>query len=277
MRKRIIALLLCICMASAGFVYTFAEGTDQNGDANGDGSVSVSDASLVLRYCVGLDYRMTMRGRMLADADCDGTIEAEDAAAILRHIAGLNSMQTTVTDATLFADLNKQYYYDPKFVSEPEDYSEWVARFIQSLPQGYVRKVMYAGAKYLGTPYATMDCSRFLNYAFNDAGVPKNVYPEKSSDSTLNWFRTNHPEQLHETDQYSWADWKPGCVLIYVNQTTNKASHLSLYVGEIDGNPVVMESRRHKVDGVRAGIRMSDYTTDAGDKVVLAYYVDPLG
>ena len=74
------------------------------------------------------------------------------------------------------------------------------------------------------------------------------------------------------TDQDSWQEWKPGCVLIYVNTSTNKGSHLALYVGEIDGEPIVMESRRSGCDGVRLG-----YLMGSGSDWDLQYYVDPLG
>ncbi len=262
MRKRILALLLCICMASAGFVYTFADGTDQNGDANGDGSVSVSDASLVLRYCVGLDYRMTMRGRMLADADCDGTIEAEDAAAILRHIAGLNSLQTNATDADLLTMLNR------KSNLKDRDLTEWVARFIQFYPEGDVKNVLNASAKYIGKSYSEYTCDKLIYTIYRDAGIPTTVYPNSTSDGTLTWFRKNHSEFLHETTIDSWRDWKSGNVLIYTDPNTGKGNHLALYVGAIDGKAIVIDS------GTSDGVRLTfvwEY-----DKWIISYYGDPV-
>jgi cell wall-associated NlpC family hydrolase len=266
MKKRVLAILLCACMAMTGFVRAFAE-SETSGDANGDGSVTVSDASLVLRYCVGLDYRMSMRNRMFADVNCDGTLEADDAAQILRSIAGLNNLQISETDASLLSLLNKQSTLD-------DDLTEWAARYIQALPAGNVRKVLYAGAKYIGRSYSEMDCSTFVKMAYRDAGISTSVYTGSSSDGILNWFRTNHPEQLHETDEYSWKDWKPGSVLIYINDDTGKGSHLALYVGEIDGEPIVMESRgrNNVINGVRIGVVMG--SSSSWD---LCYYVDPLG
>ncbi len=271
MKKRILAFLLCICMASAGFVYAAADGTDESGDANADGKVTATDVALLLRYCVGLDYRITARGKMLSDVNCNGTIEADDAAAILRRIAGLGQLNATATDADLLAMLNQQSFLG-------DDLTEWAARFIQAQTNENVRKLFRGGAQYMGLPYGTgtgqMDCSRFVSAAFAAAGIPKTVYPQKNSDGTWKWFQTNHPEQLHETDPDSWQDWKPGCVLIYVNQETNLGNHLALYVGEIDGDPIVMESRS---GGVRIGYLMRDYTNKQGQYVVLAYYADPLG
>lgn len=271
MKKRILAFLLCVCMAVTGFAYAFAE-NDPSGDANGDSQITPADAAFVLRYCTGYGYwSTTTRQKMRADVNHNGKVDEQDAAMILRHVVRLSLLQSIQTDQTLLNNLNKQsLLYD-------DDLVEWVAQFIQSIQNEKVRKVLIEGAKYLGTPYKTMDCSKFVSAAYRDAGIAKSVYPQKSSNETLNWFRTNHPEQLHETDQYSWQDWKPGCVLIYFNQTTNKASHLALYVGEINGIPVVMESRRNKCDGVRLGRLMNDYETESGDVVVLTYYVDPLG
>lgn len=272
MKKRILALLLCICMASVVFVYTFAEGNRQGGDVNGDGKVSSADAALVLRYCVYLDYPESTRQKMFADADCDGAVRTEDAAAILRQIVGLAPLQPAATDTELLAMLNQQsFLWD-------DDLTEWATRFIQAQENENVEKLFRGGAQYMGTPYGSgtgqMDCSRFVSSAFAAAGIPKSVYPRKNSDGTWKWFQTNHPEQLHETDPYSWQDWKPGCVLIYVNQETNLGNHLAIYVGEIDGDPIVMESRS---GGVRIGYLMKDYYNKQGQYVLLTYYVDPLG
>lgn len=273
MKKRIFALLLCACMAVTCIVYSAAD-AQLSGDANGDGSISVADASLTLRYIVGLDYRITTRGKIQADIDINGAVDAGDAAAILRHVARLQTIQQVETDTELLSKLNKQA------VLNDIDTAEWVARFIQSLPEGNVRNVLYAGAEHIGKPYGTkngqLDCSLFVRAAYEDAGIPKTVYPGKSSNDTMLWFQdTKHPERqqyIHETDDMSWKDWKPGCVLIYINASTKKGSHLALYVGEIDGMPVVMESRRNPVNGVRVGYLMESET-----QWTLAYYVDPLG
>ena len=83
MKKRILAIALCVCMAFTGMMPAFADG-DVSGDANGDAAVTPADAALLLRWCVGLDYRLDMRGRMLADVDCSGYANEGDAAQILR-------------------------------------------------------------------------------------------------------------------------------------------------------------------------------------------------
>lgn len=270
MKRRILAILLCACIAMTGIVRSYAA-DDLYGDANRDGKITTADAAFILRYCSGYEYRrMTTRHKILSDIDCNGAVEAADAAIILRHVVQLNPIQQVATDAELLQLLNQQaLLYD-------DNMTEWAARFIQSVSNSKVKKVLYAGAKYLGKSYGTgtdqYDCSRFVSIAFKDAGISRSVYPQKSSNDTLNWFRTNHPEQLHETDEYSWKDWKPGCVLIYINDTTGKGSHLSLYVGEIDGEPIVMESRRSGCDGVRIG-----YLMGSSDSWDLVYYVDPLG
>ena len=271
MKRQILALLLCICMAATGFVYAFAD-EELPGDANGDGTVTAADAALVMRYAAGYDYwRLSTRNKMLADVNHDGAMNEKDAAAILRQVIRLETLTPITTDASLLELLNKQaVLYD-------DDMTEWAAQFIQSLPENSdARAVLYAAAQYLGTPYGTgtgqLDCSGLLKIAFKDAKISTKVYPQKNSDGTLTWFRTYHPEQLHETDDYSWQDWKPGCVLIYVNAETGKGSHLALYVGEINGSPIVIESRRNPVDGARIG-----YLMGSSSSWDLQYYVDPLG
>ena len=275
MKKRILAFILCVCMFATCFAYSVADG-EQYGDANGDGNISVSDASLILRYVVGLDNRMKTRGRMRGDVDMNGSVDAGDAAAILRHIAKLETINQVETDTELLKLLQKQSMLDNA------DILEWSTRFMQSISNEDVKSVFYAAATFIGTPYGKetdgkLDCSAFLKKAFELANIPKTKYPRSSSDGTLSWFKTNHPEQLHETDEFSWKDWKPGSVLIYVNQVTQKANHLSLYVGEIDGIPVVMESRSGGCDGVRIGRLMGSYYNSKSEYVELTHYVDPLG
>lgn len=270
MKKRILAILLCICMLLPHAVFSAAD-DEVPGDANGDGRVSVSDVSLMLRVLVGLDYRMDWRNRMYCDVNRNFTLDAEDAAIVLRYVAGLvpNLQGPVKLDQTLYQNLLKQTMYIDEF-------TEWIARYIQTVPSNDAKKVMYAAAKYMSTSYSELDCSAYLKAAFADAGISKDVYPQKSSDGTLKWYQdTTYPERqkyLHKTDDASWKSWKPGSVLIYVNVSTGKGSHLALYIGEIEGEPIVMESRRYMVDGVRVGPLM--FSSDSWD---LQYYVDPLG
>lgn len=266
MKKRVLAILLCICFAAGGMSYSAAE-TFHDGDANGDGRITASDAALILRYTVGLDD-MYLQDMLNADVNGNGAIDASDAAAILRSVAGLAPLQAKGTDPETLQLLQRQsVLYGPE--------TEWMARILYAMPAGNVKNVLYAGARLLGTPYGTgngeLDCSAFVAAAYRNAGISKDIYPQSYSDGTLNWYRNNHPEKLHRTDGYSWRDWTPGSVLIYINDATGRGSHLSLYVGEIDGWPIVMESRRSMCNGVRLGYLMgSDESWD------LCYYVDPL-
>lgn len=268
MRKRALALLLCVCMTFGSFAYAAAEGR-LDGDANGDGKVTASDAALILRYVAGLDDRLDLGGLLRADINGNGRIDASDASAVLRDVAGLAALSPAGTDADTLALLNRQS------LLYSDDMTEWTARFLYGMPSGDVRKVLYEGAKLLGTPYGTgdgqLDCSAFVSAAYKNAGISTSRYPRKNSDGTLNWYLSNHPEKLHETDAYCWEDWTPGSVLIYINDSTGKGSHLALYVGEICGRPVVMESRRSGCDGVRIG-----YLMGSGASWDLCYYVDPL-
>lgn len=279
MKKRILAWLLCICIAATGFVCSVADG-DPVGDANGDGYVSVADVSLTLRHVVGLDHRMTTRNKICADVNIDGSIDAEDAAAILRHVARLQTLTQIETDTELLRHLNKKSNLDDRYLTE------WVARYIQAKPEGDpYRTILIEGAKYIGTAYSELDCSLFVGAAYNDAGIPKTVYPQKSSNDTLEWFREKDkkiqdPESKYlqpveilgydsnESPIFNTDGWKSGTVLIYTNPSTNRGNHLALYVGKIDGVDIIMDS------GTSDGVRLTRLWQYSSWK--LSYYVDPL-
>lgn len=280
MKKRILALLLCICMAAACFVYSAADG-EQLGDANGDGRISAADASLALRYVVGLDHHMSTRNKICADIDINGAIEADDAVAILRHVARLQTIETVETDAELLQRLNQKSMLDDR------NMTEWVARFIQALPSNSpYRTILYEGAKYLGRPYSEFTCDQFVSAAYNDAGIPKTVYPQLSSNSTLDWFRKKdlniqdpdqkylQPVVIKGVDSgtnkriFDTSKWKPGCVLLYTNPSNNRGNHLALYVGCIDGTDIIMDS------GTSDGVRLIELWEYSNWK--LKYYIDPL-
>ena len=61
------------------------------GDMDTDGTVSASDARVVLRASVGLE-KLNDTGKKLADADGDGTVSASDARLVLRASVGLESL-----------------------------------------------------------------------------------------------------------------------------------------------------------------------------------------
>jgi hypothetical protein len=288
MKKRILALLLCICMASVVFVYTFAEGNRQGGDVNGDGKVSSADAALVLRYCVYLDYPESTRQKMFADADCDGAVKTEDAAAILRQIVGLAPLQVNETDEELLQNLLKQSYFD-------EDLTEWIARFIQGVKENGRRSVLYEGAKKNGAPYSQLDCSRFVRTAYRNAGFGDEVYPGGSSEKVRAAFEkkgklvlVQDKEGSNSVYNVDTSGWKPGAVLIYllcdkdgilldekgnyiVDPKTQheNANHVALYVGYINGEHIIMDS------GTSTGVRLRRLWSSG--KWKLTYYVDPLG
>ncbi|MBQ6234440.1 MAG: SH3 domain-containing protein [Clostridia bacterium] len=62
--------------------------TALKGDANGNGTVTASDASLILQFAVNR-VRILDEALLAADYSGDGTVNAADAAAILRHVVGL--------------------------------------------------------------------------------------------------------------------------------------------------------------------------------------------
>ena len=60
------------------------------GDADGDGTVSAFDASLVLQHVVGL-ITLGPDERIAADVDGDGSISAFDASLVLQFVVGLRT------------------------------------------------------------------------------------------------------------------------------------------------------------------------------------------
>ena len=268
MKKRLAILLLCLCLLLSVFHTVSADGDDRlGGDANGDGKVTAADAAFVLRFVVGLEERMDLYDMLSADINGNGEIDADDATSILRYVTDIAPLTQISTDAATLTLLKVQS-------TLTDDETEWAARLMYAMPSGKRKNVVYTAARYLGVPYGVnqgqLDCSAYLRTAFENAGIPESVYPHTNSHGTLTWFRNYHPERLHKTDPSCWQDWKPGCVLIYINPATNRGSHVSLYVCAVDGKPIVMESRRMECDGCRIGVLMPDE-----EKCVLSYYADP--
>ena len=59
------------------------------GDADGDGVITVADATIIQRYLAEIDVPVFIE--TAADADEDGTVDAMDATVIRRLVAGLQS------------------------------------------------------------------------------------------------------------------------------------------------------------------------------------------
>ena len=60
------------------------------GDVNGDNSIGLEDAIIVLRYTMGL-AALTDEQIERADFNSDGTVDALDAILILRHALGVSA------------------------------------------------------------------------------------------------------------------------------------------------------------------------------------------
>lgn len=300
MKKRILAILLAFCMALTSLAAAAAEEDEPApageakprernstavatlaGDVNGDGKVSASDASLILRWYTWLIDGSQIRSMINADVNRDFDVDPSDAAMILRGVVGLITLPKFPSqDRTLVSELLVNSYFTDSF-------TEMIAWYIQNLPAGNRRNLLYAASKYIGTPYGRgegqLDCSLFVETAYKDAKIPESVYPHSNSDGTLRWFKQNHPEKLHKVKQdgyyFDTSAWKPGTVLIYVNPEytvldsdgtvkSEKADHLALFVGTVNGIDVIMDAGS---DGTRLRSLWS------GGKWELTYYVDPLG
>lgn len=85
----LLALTLCLGMAS---ITVFADDYDQElpeiGDANGDGYVDNTDASLILKYDAGL-MDLSEDRLSTADVNYDETVDNTDASLVLKYDAGL--------------------------------------------------------------------------------------------------------------------------------------------------------------------------------------------
>lgn len=265
MKKRAVLIILCICMGLCFFASSAAESSEVRGDANGDGKVSVRDASLVLRYSVGLSDGISTRGKINADINRNAKLDAADAAAILRQVVGVSMLQALpALDTTLYNKLAAHPLKD-------KVYTEWISRTIQYLSAGDRKSVLYSAANYLGKPYSELNCSDFLKIAFEKAGISKDVYPGYSSDKTYRWFdEKGKTKKIQRTGGAINANsWKPGTVVFYMNADGSKANHVALFVGVIDGEPIIMDS------GTKDGVRLSELWESDG--WVPTYYADPWG
>lgn len=70
------------------FTVTVQENTGLLGDVNGDGEIDSRDATLILRYAVGLT-EFSNDQFLLADVTKDGEVDSRDATMILRYAVGL--------------------------------------------------------------------------------------------------------------------------------------------------------------------------------------------
>ena len=282
MKKRILVLLICACMLCA--IPQAEAASAVLGDANCDGSVTVNDASLILRYIVKL-AKLSSQGLTNADVNWDGSVNAADAAAILRYVVKLANLPTSI-DQTLYQQVYDHTKYKDKNGREYDwtAYAKAITQHIQSLPTSDpYRKVLYQGASILGATYGTgtgqVDCSIFVRRAYHESGY-SSVYPGGSTTTVINTFKSKYPQRIHSVTAKSgvspWApdtsQWKPGYVLAYLN-SEGKGSHVSIYIGNINGKEFVMEAAS-SVNG--AYIRELWWSTEATGTYQLTYYITPL-
>ena len=68
-----------------------ADGSYLLGDVDGNGDVDALDATLILRYCAGIDIKLPDDQVMHGDVDSDGDISVIDATLILRFVADIHT------------------------------------------------------------------------------------------------------------------------------------------------------------------------------------------
>ena len=88
---KVLPILLLAVLLLAARPYTSADAapnTPAVGDADGDGTITSCDASLILQSIVGLTV-LDEDAACRADVNGDGTVGADDAAAVLRYFVRL--------------------------------------------------------------------------------------------------------------------------------------------------------------------------------------------
>lgn len=94
MTKKLISILvMCVLMAVSVFGAFAVENETENasiyGDVNGDGVITVVDATDVQKHIVGLE-ELTADSQLIADVDGDGVVTVMDATSIQKYIVGLD-------------------------------------------------------------------------------------------------------------------------------------------------------------------------------------------
>ena len=268
MKKRILALVLCLCML-IGMTEAGAA-TKELGDANGDGKVTAADAALILRYVVRLS-QMSAGDIQNVDLNGNGAADASDAAAILRYVAHISDLvvvQSQTPDAALVKKIKKGLKSD--LLGMAED----IALFIQQLPETNPHRAIFLQAlNYMGKSYESMDCSTFIRETYRACGYDADVFPGRGSDYILRWFKANHQDELHkvfyfeESDQPDTRLWTPGVILFYTD-SSGTANHVAIYLGEVDGVRLIMESA-----GSLNGVGICElWSASSGFR--LSYYAD---
>ncbi|MEE0681557.1 MAG: dockerin type I repeat-containing protein, partial [Christensenellales bacterium] len=60
------------------------------GDVNNDGTVNITDATMLMRGVVGMEALSELQ-ELLADVNCDGSVGISDATLIARFVTGLET------------------------------------------------------------------------------------------------------------------------------------------------------------------------------------------
>lgn len=290
MKKRILALAVCMLMLigipQAGASVTL------RGDADCDGKVTAADASLILRYTVGLSD-LSVQGRENADANIDECVDSSDAAVILRHLVKLvdivdltpmpsitptpkptptpSPTPTPALDQTLLEYVRIGTAKGSNTYHDWTEYAEDITLFIQSMPESNpYRAILYQGATHMGEAYVSgqMDCSGFVRTTYRECGYSK--YPSGGSKNVIAFFKDKKRlNDVSKTDSYiDTSNWESGYILAYVD-SDGVGNHVSIYLGCVDGVEFVMES-----SSSRNGVCIRRLWTDTTWQ--LKYYINPL-
>ena len=89
MKKGVSLLLVIILLLTSASVFT-AENALSRGDANSDGSINLTDATILLQHTAGIDTGLSEKEIKNLDLNFDGNTDMTDALIMLQYVARLN-------------------------------------------------------------------------------------------------------------------------------------------------------------------------------------------
>lgn len=96
--KKILSVMVALAVLACSFAFSTTAADKKAGDVDKDGSVTVEDAVLILRYSAGLE---TLSASQLVSADVtyDGIVNSVDALRVLLFVSGnVNSLEKPGSD-----------------------------------------------------------------------------------------------------------------------------------------------------------------------------------
>lgn len=186
--KKIIAIILIIAISvlacsSAASASLTASDFFILGDTDSDGTVDVTDATFIQRYCVGIGVPSMCS--LLADADCDGDISVIDSTIIQRYAADMyvpydNVGESLYEPSDLVVSGDKAVYEFESDISGLIDLSSFdinvlgrTVNSVSDLTRSTVQKML----KSAGLSYkTTVNETTFVRFECNEKNLSVSLY-----------------------------------------------------------------------------------------------------